>query len=143
MIRACAACGRSNRVAASHLADTGRCGACQATLPPVSAPIDADRALFDEILAGARVPVLVDFWAAWCAPCRAAAPHVKRVAEEMSGRALVVKVDSDAYGDVATRFGVRGIPNFVVLKDGKPVMQQAGMVDARVMRGWLEQAARA
>jgi thioredoxin 2 len=140
MIRACPACNKSNRVPASHLAQQGKCGACKAALPPVAEPIEADAREFDDIVASAKVPVLVDFWAAWCAPCRAAAPHVKQVAQEMSGRALVLKVNSDENGTLAERYGVRGIPNFLVLHGGKPVMQQAGLVDARTMKGWLERA---
>jgi thioredoxin 2 len=140
MIRACPSCGTKNRVPASHLADTGTCGRCKAALPPVDEPLDVDGEGFDEIMRSAKVPVLVDFWAAWCAPCRAAAPYVKSVAKKMKGRALVVKVDTEAHGHVAARFGVRGIPNFLVLKDGRPVMQQAGLVDDRTMASWLERA---
>jgi thioredoxin 2 len=106
----------------------------------VDEPLDVDPEGFAEILSGAKVPVLVDFWAAWCGPCRSAAPHVKNVAKQMKGRAVVVKVDTDKHGELAARFGVRGIPNFVVLKDGRPVMQQAGAVDAGTMAQWLSSA---
>ena len=67
----------------------------------------------------ARVPVLVDFWAAWCGPCKMSAPEVAAVAREMAGRALVVKVDADAHPEIAARFQVQGIPNFVVLHNGR------------------------
>jgi thioredoxin 2 len=141
MIRACPSCGTKNRIPAAHLAHDGKCGKCKAALPPVDEPIEADAALFDEIVKDAKVPVLVDFWATWCPPCRAAAPHVKSVAHEMKGRALVLKVDTDRNPSVAAKFGVRGIPNFVVLRAGQAVHQSAGLVDAATMASWLKSAA--
>jgi thioredoxin 2 len=138
MIRSCSACGAKNRVSAARLADEGKCGRCKSPLHALDAPVDVDAAAFDDVVAGARVPVLVDFWAEWCGPCRAAAPHVKTVAHEMKGKAIVLKVDSDRHPELAARFGVRGIPHFMVMREGKPQVQQAGLVDARQMRAWLE-----
>jgi thioredoxin 2 len=137
IIRACKICGRSNRIPATHLADTGRCGACKSPLAPVNEPLEVDAAQFDEIIQSARVPVLVDFWAAWCGPCKMAAPEVSRTAKEMAGKAVVVKVDTERYPDVAARFNVRGIPNFAVFLAGKLVRQQAGLVNAEQMESWL------
>jgi thioredoxin 2 len=142
MTRACPACQRPNRIPARHLADTGRCGACRAALPPVDVPLDVDGAAFDEITREAGVPVLVDFWAPWCGPCRMAAPAVKSVAGEVAGRALVLKVNTDEHPAVAARYGVRGIPNFVVLRQGQVVHQQAGVASAEDMARWLAVAAR-
>ena len=97
--------------------------------------------LFDEILQSSPVPVLVDFWAEWCGPCRSVAPEVSRTAADMAGRAVVLKVDTDKNQQLAARYNVRGIPNLAVFSGGKLVFQQAGVVGHEAMEGWLRSAA--
>ena len=139
-IRTCKSCGQKNRLAANHLADTGRCGACKNPLPPLDEPLPVDTVLFDEIIQSSRVPVLVDFWADWCGPCHMVAPAVARTAAEMAGRAIVLKVDTEKYPELSARYNIRGIPNFIVFAGGKLVNQQAGVVGNEQMEAWLRNA---
>lgn len=141
LIRNCTSCGRANRIPARHLSDLGKCGACKAELAAIGEPLEVDEEQFNEIIRESKVPVLTDFWASWCRPCQMAAPHVTQTARDMAGRAIVLKVDTERYPGLASRYNIASIPNFAVFSRGQLLFQQAGLVDATTMESWLTRAA--
>jgi thioredoxin 2 len=116
----------------------GRCGSCKAELPPLATPIDATAEIFRDVLQNAQVPVLVDFWAAWCGPCKMAAPEVEALAKEMAGRLIVLKVDTEREQGIAAEFRIQSIPNFMVFRNGQAVLQRSGAAPRSELRRWID-----
>jgi thioredoxin 2 len=138
MILQCRACSRSNRLPAERIQQRARCAACKANLLPPDRPIAIGSAQdFDELVRGSPSQVLVDFWAAWCGPCRMVAPELEKLAEERAGRVVVAKVDTEALPEVAARFQIRSIPTMIVFRDGKEANRLSGAMPASAIASRL------
>ncbi|MBI4815410.1 MAG: thioredoxin [Deltaproteobacteria bacterium] len=137
VLQRCPSCGKQNRLKPGRLETSARCGACGTMIPAIGVPLEVDAGLFDQIVRASEAPVLVDFWAEWCGPCKMAAPEVARAAESLAGRAIVLKVDTERNGALAARYGVRAIPNFVVFQGGQPVSQRAGLMPSHELASWV------
>ena len=122
---ACPHCGATNRVPTARLGEDPVCGRCgQALLD--GRPVELSDADFDKVVAASDLPVVVDFWAPWCGPCRQMAPQFEQAARALKGKALLVKVNSDDNPRSAARFGIRSIPTLVRLEHGREVARVAG-----------------
>lgn len=130
----CAFCGKLNRVDLARLAAGPKCAECHRPIR-LDRPLKVTDADFDTVVGGARVPVLVDFYADWCGPCRMMAPTLDEFARDRTGDVLVLKLDTEANRVSAARFGIRGIPTLIAFQNGTESRRHTGLADRRVLDG--------
>ena len=137
----CPSCGRSNRLAFAALGKAARCGRCKAALSAPAAPIEIeDAAAFDAAVSTSALPLVVDFWAPWCGPCRMVAPELERVARATAGRYLVLKVNTDVHESIGARFRIQSIPTLAVIADGREIDRTAGVRPAADIQAFVDRA---
>ena len=137
----CPACSQRNRVKFERLADSVRCGNCKQQLSATSVPLDVSSvADFDTLVAKSSVPIVVDYWAPWCGPCRMVAPELAKVAARSAGRFLVVKVNTDALAELGERYKIRSIPTMAVFGGGREIARTTGARPAAEIEAFVGQA---
>lgn len=132
----CPHCSANNRVPHNRLEEGPKCGACKEPLFD-GHPVELTGAELERQLAASDLPIVVDFWAPWCAPCRAMAPTFERAAQQLEPHARFVKLNTDKDQSIASRLDIRGIPTLMIFKNGKEVARVAGAIDAQRFQAWL------
>ena len=133
----CPQCDAVNRLAHERLRDAPVCGKCAQPLF-AGRPLDVDSARFTKHVGRNNIPVLVDFWAAWCGPCKTMAPHFAQAAQRLEPALRLLKVDTERSQDLAAQFAIRSIPTLALFRNGREVARQSGAMDAGRLVAWVE-----
>jgi thioredoxin 2 len=140
IIQPCPACGTANRIAYAKVSQQGRCGTCKADLPQIASPVEmTSPAAFTALVSQSPLPIVIDFWAAWCGPCQMMAPEFAKAAAQAAGEAVFVKVNTDEQQAIAAQFRIQGIPAFALMKHGKVTAQTSGFQPAARLLAWMRQ----
>lgn len=140
VITACPRCGQRNRLPYERLGGDTRCAACKTPIPGPAAPVDVPSVqVFDELVRLSALPVVVDYWAAWCGPCRMVAPELVKIAAQNAGRLIVVKVDTEQLPELAGRFRIQSIPMMAVFEQGREKGRTVGARPARDILAFVNQ----
>lgn len=141
VVVACSNCGRRNRIHYEQLNKAIRCGNCKKDISGVNVPVDVQaEELFNTFIASSALPVLVDFWAPWCGPCKMVAPEFQKVAEESTGKLIVAKVNTEEQHGLAQRFNISAIPTMILFQGGQEVAREAGARPASAIQAFVQQA---
>ncbi len=133
----CPQCNATNRVVEERLEDGAKCGGCKQPLFAGSV-LELDQQSFERHLAKSDLPLIVDFWAPWCAPCKMMAPAYERAAATLEPRVRLAKLNTEAEPAVASRFGIRGIPTLIAFKNGREIARQSGALDVTGVVSWVQ-----
>jgi thioredoxin 2 len=133
----CPHCDAVNRLPAARLAEKPVCGKCGQALF-AGQPVDLNAGNFDRHIERSDLPVVVDFWAPWCGPCRTMAPTFARAAGELEPGVRLAKVDTEGEQQLAARFNIRSIPTLAIFRNGREIARQSGAVDAATLRRWVQ-----
>ena len=141
IVVSCTSCGKKNRLAYARLGQAVRCGQCRQPLTAPGVPIELhSSADFDRLVAKSSLPVVVDYWAPWCGPCRMVTPELQKVAARQAGHLIVVKVNTDELSDLGQRFNIRSIPTLAVFAGGKEAARTTGARPASEIEAFVTQA---